>query len=83
MKLRKMVGVDVPIDSPWNVTPASSEFTVTLDETPVYSSTKDDSLILNLPAAEVHEDDRSIVKSLSSLWSTEDVSPVIGTIKPK
>ena len=83
MKLRKTIEVDVPIDSPWTVTPASSEFTVTLDETPVSQSTKDDSLILDLPVAEIHEDDRAISKSLSALWSNEDESPVIGTIKPK
>lgn len=83
IKIRKTAVTDLLIDTPWNVAPASSEFMVRLDETPVHASNKDDSLLLNITAAEIHEDDRAIEKSLSCLWSTEDESPVIGTIKPK
>ena len=82
MKLRKMIETEVEIGTPMKVTPASSEFTVTLDNyDSVNMPLKDDLLIL--PAAEVMEDDRMIRKSLSSLWSNEDDSPVLGVISPK
>ncbi len=82
MKLRKMVETDVDIDTPMKVTPASSEFVVSLDNYDLASSPSPDDLLI-LPAAEVMEDDRAIQKSLSSLWSTEDESPVLGVISPK
>jgi hypothetical protein len=82
MKLRKMIETEVEIGTPMKVTPASSEFTVTLDNyDPISSPSSEDLLIL--PVAEVMEDDRMIRKSLSSLWSNEDDSPVLGVISPK
>lgn len=83
IKIRKSAVTDLLIDTPWNVAPASSEFMVTLDETPVHASNKDDSLLLNIHVAEIHEDSKAIEKSLSCLWSTEDESPILGIIKPK
>lgn len=82
MKLRKMIETEVEIGTHMKVTAASSEFVVTLDDYDRTSVPSSDDLLI-LPAAEFMEDDRAIHKSLSTLWSTEDESPVLGVISPK
>jgi hypothetical protein len=67
--------------------PASKEFRVTLGNEPVYSGPINEELLLDIPnvavVSEVMEDPRALERALNALWSTEDESPIIGTIKPK
>lgn len=83
MKLRKTIEVDVPIDYPWTVTPASSEFLVTSDGPSSVSEATDDPFALEFASDQVKESfsklvlmevmeqdtnlDKSVVNSLNRL----------------